>query len=74
MLDGEIVCKILDALANGPQSKNTILIDVLHKTNHFYNFSKYIAPLLEHNYIAMTIKDKPKSSKQKYEITEKGKK
>jgi len=41
-----------------------------HRPTFLYT---YIHPALEQGFIEMTIPDKPKSSKQKYRLTEKGK-
>ena len=58
-------------------SINPIIISELMKefdwTNRTKFRSKYINPLIELNLITMTIPGKPKSSKQKYITTEKGK-
>jgi len=46
------------------------LVDIKHRPTFLYN---YLQPALDVGLIEMTIPDKPKSSKQKYRLTEKGK-
>lgn len=48
------------------------LMVALERKNRTKFRQKYIAPLLEHQLLSMTILDKPKSSKQKYKITQVG--
>jgi len=43
-------------------------------TNKSTNFKRHIEPIVEQNWIGMTIPEKPRSSKQQYMLTEKGKK
>ena len=45
-------------------------LNLKHRPTFLYS---YIQPALEQGFIEMTIPDKPKSSKQKYRLTEKGK-
>ena len=47
------------------------LVGVKHKPTFLYN---YLQPAVETGLIELTIPDKPTSSKQKYKLTEKGKK
>ena len=72
VLDAGSAVKILALLQAEPRSKREILTEVLKKTSHFYNYMKYIAPLLEQGLIEPTIKDKPSSPNQKYKITDLG--
>jgi predicted transcriptional regulator len=44
----------------------------LRDDEHFRK--SYLLPALQAGFIAMTIPDKPRSSKQKYRLTEKGRK
>lgn len=46
------------------------LVDIKHRPTFLYN---YLQPALDGEFLQMTIPDKPKSSKQKYRLTEKGK-
>ncbi|MBI4651167.1 transcriptional regulator [Candidatus Desantisbacteria bacterium] len=46
---------------------------VLSRTNRTKFRNQVLNPLIEINFIEMTIPDKPQSSKQKYRLTEKGK-
>ena len=43
-------------------------------TNKSTNFKRHIEPIVEQNWIGMTIPEKPQSSKQQYMLTEKEKK
>ena len=61
--------KILNALLSEPQSKRELLVNILGLTVQVYNYQKFIEPLMVHNLIVQTIKDKPRSPKQKYAIT-----
>ena len=72
LLDMESVIKILTVVQSAPHSKKEILTQTLKKTSHFYNYMKFIAPLVENGLLEATIKDKPNSPKQKYKITELG--
>jgi len=50
------------------------IMDVLGLSNREHVRKAYIKPALENGWLAMTIPDKPRSSKQRYVLTEKGKK
>lgn len=56
-----------------PRSKAEILNRLGYK-NHFDNYRRYIAPLIENHWLEMTIPDKPSSRNQKYQTTVLGKK
>lgn len=56
-----------------PQNRKRIL-NLLNLTNHPKNYQSNILPLLDNGILEMTIPDKPKSPKQKYQTTEKGRK
>lgn len=68
-LKTEKTYKILNALLQGPQSKKELLINTLGLTSQIYNSQKYIEPLMVRKLIVQTIKDRPRSPKQKYAIT-----
>ncbi|RLD77656.1 MAG: ATP-dependent DNA helicase [Bacteroidetes bacterium] len=48
------------------------ILEIIEYKNHTDNYKKYILPLIENDLLQFTIPDTPKSSKQKYKITEKG--
>ena len=50
------------------------LMGILGRTNRTKFRDQVLSPLIEDRLIEMTIPDKPRSSKQKYRLTEKGKK
>ncbi|MEZ4777553.1 MAG: putative DNA binding domain-containing protein [Bacteroidia bacterium] len=54
-----------------PKSKAEILARLGYK-NHFDNYRRYIAPLIENHWLEMTIPDKPSSRNQKYLTTDEG--
>lgn len=54
-----------------PHSRKEIL-EYLDLSNHFDNYVRYIEPLLEKEWLEMTIPEKPTSGKQKYKSTKKG--
>ena len=64
--------KILNALLQGPKSKKELLINTLELTSQIYNYQRYIEPLMARKLIIQTIKDRPRSPKQKYAITSLG--
>lgn len=63
--------KILEACIE--EKKREELQDVIGLKNRGHFKREYLNPAVEAGLIAMTIPDKPNSSKQKYRITEKGK-
>ena len=65
------VQKLLLALVDGDKSSGTLrnILNLKHRQTFRDN---YLHPALKHDYIEMTIPDKPMSSKQKYRLTEKG--
>jgi len=71
---GEVTGEVLRLLRviNG-EMKRRELQDVLALKHEDYFREAYLLPALESGYIEMTIPDKPRSSKQKYRLTEKGK-
>jgi predicted transcriptional regulator len=56
-----------------PKSREEIQ-EILSLADRWHLRKAYILPALEAGWLAMTIPDKPRSSKQKYVTTEKGKK
>ncbi|MCK5521472.1 MAG: hypothetical protein KAI81_10190, partial [Candidatus Marinimicrobia bacterium] len=50
-----------------------VLMSVSGRTDRTKFRNQILNPLLENQYVEMTIPDKPKSSKQKYRLTNKGK-
>jgi len=64
------VLQLLKAL-EGEMDRNT-LQKTLKLKDRFHFREAYLLPALEDGLIEMTIPDKPRSSKQKYRITEKG--
>ncbi len=55
-----------------PHSKSEILKH-LNLSNVYLNYKRKIYPLIKQGLLKMTIPEKPRSSKQKYVVTEKGK-
>ena len=55
-----------------PKSRKEVM-DLLGISVHTYNYDRYIAPLLKKELLIMTLPDKPKSKRQQYVTTEKGK-
>jgi ATP-dependent DNA helicase RecG len=55
-----------------PQSRKTILEDILKLTNQLKNYNRYLEPLLTAKLLARTVPERPKSSQQKYYTTERG--
>ena len=64
--------KVLHALVSEALNRKTILEDVLHMSNQYYSYNRYIQPLLDLHLLSLTIIDKPRSSKQKYCLTNLG--
>ena len=71
----KLVSKLIDIIDYVKTEKNReeILIKI-SLSNHTKNYETYIKPLLDNQFIEMTIPDKPQSSNQKYRLTLKGKK
>jgi ATP-dependent DNA helicase RecG len=59
--------------AEKPKSRKELL-NTIGLKNHFDNYKRHLAPLIENNWLEMTIPDEPNSRNQKYIITEYGKK
>jgi len=62
--------KVLE-LCKQPYSRKDIL-ERIGFSNHFDNYKRHIEPLLEKQWLEMTIPDKPTSKNQKYKTTKKG--
>jgi ATP-dependent DNA helicase RecG len=56
------------------EQRITELMDVLERKNRTKFRDQVLAPLLNAGFVEMTIPDKPRSSKQKYRLTENGRK
>jgi ATP-dependent DNA helicase RecG len=65
------VQKLVSLITDEHSSKELKENLLLKNDEHFRK--QYVKPALEQGFIEMTIPDKPKSSKQKYRLTEKGK-
>ena len=48
------------------------IFELLGVTYQFKNFKAFIEPLLQHDYLELTVSDKPTSPKQQYRTTKKG--
>jgi len=60
------------ALCVEPKSREEIFT-IIGLTNQTKNFQSTIIPLIEQGYLTMTIPDKPRSKRQKYQTTLAGK-
>ena len=67
---GQVAAQVLN-FCQKPRSSNTVqeLLKLKHRETFVNN---YLKPLLASGFIEMTIPDKPRSSKQKYRLTDKG--
>ena len=68
----EQVKRLLYAISNREYSTQELMIklNIKHRPTFLYN---YLKPALERDLVEMTIPDKPRSSKQRYRLTSKGK-
>ena len=68
----EQVGKMLRQFGDKPVDGKSLMdaVDISHRPTFLYN---YLKPALNAGLVEMTIPDKPKSSKQKYRLTDKGK-
>lgn len=64
------VAKVLE-FCNQAKARKDIL-EIIGYKNHTDNYRKYILPLIENDLLQFTLPNTPKSSKQKYQITDKG--
>ncbi|WP_367379749.1 Fic family protein, partial [Segatella copri] len=48
------------------------IYDLIGVTYQQWNFKAFIEPLLKHDYLELTVPDKPTSPKQQYRTTKKG--
>jgi ATP-dependent DNA helicase RecG len=65
---GTGIGKILNLLGRGEMGRNELL-ETLGLTNETRNYEAHIKPLLEINWVEMTLPDRPKSRFQKYRLT-----
>lgn len=64
---------LLNSFAKNEMSANELMTAL--QLRHSPSFRKnYLLPALENGYVAMTVPDSPRSSKQKYKLTSKGRK
>jgi len=70
---GEVTGKVLRLLqVMADEMKRSEIQENLSLKHEDYFREKYLLPALDSGLIEMTIPEKPKSSKQKYRLTEKG--
>ncbi|MDO9615745.1 MAG: hypothetical protein Q7J86_14620, partial [Bacteroidota bacterium] len=63
---------ILVYLSEMPRKKKEILEELLGVSLQTKNKKRYLDPLLNQNWIELTIKENPRDMNQKYQLTEKG--
>ena len=69
----EQVRNLLKVMSDSEYSRME-LMDLLQLTHREHFRAGYLQKVIEQNLIELTIPDKPRSSKQKYRLTQKGKK
>ncbi len=67
----EQVKRLLYAISNGKYSTQELMVklNIKHRPTFLYN---YLKPALERDLVEMTIPNKPRSSRQRYRLTDKG--
>jgi ATP-dependent DNA helicase RecG len=66
-----MMAKVLLSVESQSRSKSQLL-EYIQLKNHNDNVKRYIEPLENNDFITKTIPNKPKSPKQEYKLTEKG--
>ena len=69
---GDKAESILFYLFEMPRKSKEIQENLLGLSSHTYNKQRYIDPLLNQEWIELTIKENPRDMNQKYQLTEKG--
>jgi len=69
---GESAELILIYLSEMPRKSKEILVNLLGLSVQTFNKQRYLDPLLNQNWIELTIKENPRDMNQKYQLTEKG--
>ena len=64
--------KALLELANRAPCSRGELLEALGLTNAYGNYKRWLVPLVEEGYLALTIPDKPNSRNQRYITTDTG--
>ena len=69
--DGRYDVVMMQAAANGPAHRNTLL-EAAGLKPLSQNYTRHVVPLLNRGLLAMTVPDKPRSKAQRYILTEEG--